>query len=97
MLQLVSDVATLAAATIPNPAPAIPPGAADKVSLLLSWLKGVGIVGGAAGLVICGIMMTVGRRNRSAMAADGAAGIPWVLGGLSLVSFGAGVVGAVVS
>ncbi|NAZ85208.1 hypothetical protein, partial [Kineococcus indalonis] len=73
------------------------PGAADKVSLLLSWLKGVGIVGGAAGLVICGIMMTIGRRNRSAMAADGAAGIPWVLGGVSLVSFGAGVVGAVVA
>ncbi|GAA4968793.1 hypothetical protein [Kineococcus glutinatus] len=82
---------------IPNPAAALPPGAAEEVALLLSWLKGIGIVGGAAGLVICGIMMTVGRRNRSAMAADGAAGIPWVLGGISLVSFGAGVVGAVVS
>ncbi|WP_369055139.1 hypothetical protein [Kineococcus terrestris] len=97
MFEHAHDLVVLAAATIPDPAPAIPPGAAEKVSLLLSWLKGVGIVGGAAGLVICGIMMTIGRRNRSAMAADGAAGIPWVLGGVSLVSFGAGVVGAVVS
>ncbi len=29
--------------------------------------------------------MAVGRRSRSQMAADGAIGIPWVIGGLSVV------------
>jgi hypothetical protein len=49
------------------------------------------------GLVICGVMMAVGRRNRSSISADGAAGIPWVLGGLTVISFSAAIVGAVLS
>jgi hypothetical protein len=63
--------------------------------LLLGWLKWGGLVAGLVGLMICGIMMAVGRRNRHALAADGAAGIPWVLGGLSVIVLAAGVVGAV--
>ena len=37
--------------------------------------------------------MMVGHRNRSTFAADGAAGIPWVLGGLSLAAVSAAIVG----
>ena len=36
--------------------------------------------------------MIAGRRNRSSMAADGASGLAWVIGGLSIVSFGASLV-----
>ena len=45
--------------------------------------------------MIIGIMMVAGRRNRSSMAADGASGIPWVLGGLSIISLAGGIVGVV--
>jgi hypothetical protein len=40
-------------------------------------------------------MMIIGRRNRSATAVDGAAGVPWVLGGLFLAAVAASIVGAV--
>jgi hypothetical protein len=63
--------------------------------MLLGWLKWVGIIAGVVGLGICAIMMILGRRNRSNMAVDGASGIPWVLGGLSLISLASGLVGAV--
>lgn len=83
-------------AAIPNPAPIAPPGLGDAVNTLLGWLKWGGLVAGVAGLIVCAIMMMIGRRNRSAFAADGAAGIPWVLGGLTLVAFSAAIVGAVI-
>lgn len=83
------------AADVPNPAPKAPPGLAEPVDMFLGWLKWIGIVAGVAGITICGIMMMVGRRNRSHLAAEGAAGIPWVLAGLSLVALAAGVVGVV--
>jgi hypothetical protein len=64
---------------------------------LLGWLKWVGLVAGMVGLGMCAIMMILGRRNRSNMAVDGATGIPWVLGGLSLMSLASGLVGAVLT
>lgn len=84
----------LVASVVPNPAPVAPPGVAVPVGMILSWLKWGGIIAGVAGLIFCGIQMSIGRRNRSSTAADGAAGVPWVLGGLSVVSFSAGLVGA---
>jgi hypothetical protein len=87
----------VAAPSVPNPAPAAPPGLDRTANLFLSWLKWGGIVAGVAGMMICGIMMAVGRRNRHALAADGAAGLPWVLGGLSIVVLAAGLVGAVLA
>jgi len=80
---------------VPNPAPAPPPGLAPTAELLLAWLKWGGVIAGLVGLMLCGIMMAVGRRNRHALAADGAAGLPWVFGGLSVIVLAAGVVGAV--
>ncbi|RJK95919.1 hypothetical protein [Vallicoccus soli] len=82
-------------AAVPNPAPQAPPGLGDAADTLLGWMKWGGLVAGVAGLIICAIMMMVGRRNRSSTAADGAAGIPWVLAGLTVIAFSAGLVGAV--
>lgn len=78
---------------VPNPPPVAPPGLARRVSMLLSWWKWVALAGGIFGLIACGAMMAIGRRNRSSLAADGAAGIPWVLAGLTLVALSSGIVG----
>jgi hypothetical protein len=69
---------------IPNPEPKPIPGLEGVASDFISWLRWLLMIGGVAGLLICGIMMAVGRRNRSAYAAEGASGIPWVIGGLAL-------------
>ena len=79
------DLATTAlAAPIPNPTPEAPPGLDVVGETFISWMKWILRLCGLGGLMACGIMMAIGRRNRSAMAADGAAGIPWVLGGLTV-------------
>ena len=78
---------------VPDPPPAPPPGFAGPVSVILGWVKWAGIICGSVGLSVCGLMMILGRRNRSSLAADGAAGIPYVLLGLMIVSAGAAIVG----
>jgi hypothetical protein len=77
----------------PNPSP--PPGLDTLGSTFISWTKWILRICGVVGLMACGIMMVVGRRQRSAFAADGAAGIPWVLGGLTLGAIAAIVVSSV--
>jgi hypothetical protein len=77
---------------VPNPAPVAPPGLASRVNTLLAWWKWGSLVAGVFGLVACGAMMAIGRRNRSNLAADGAAGIPWVLAGLTLIALSSGIV-----
>jgi hypothetical protein len=74
------------------PVPSPPPGLGELGDTFLSWMAWILRICGVAGLMACGVMMAVGRRNRSAMAADGAAGIPWVLGGLTLGAIAALVV-----
>lgn len=83
----------LLAGNVPNPAPAPPPGLSATVSTLLAWWKWGALIAGLFGLIACGVMMAIGRRNRSSLAADGAAGIPWVLAGLTLVALSSGIVG----
>ena len=80
---LAATLADLTTAVAP-PAPVAPPGLEQLGDTFLSWLTWILRICGVGGLMACGVMMAVGRRNRSAMAADGAAGIPWVLGGLTL-------------
>jgi hypothetical protein len=77
---------------VPDPAPQAPPGLAGKVNTILGWGKWGVLICGVAGLLICGGKMAIGHRNRATFAADGATGIPWVLGGLSLVAASAGIV-----
>jgi hypothetical protein len=81
------------AAGVPNPAPSAPPGLAGPVNKLLGWWKWGALVAGVFGLIGCGAMMAIGRRNRSSLAADGASGIPWVLAGLTLIALSSGIVG----
>ena len=70
--------------TVPDPPPAAPPGLDKKVEVLLSWGKWGVMICGLAGLFYCAGQMAIGRKNRSTFAADGASGVPWALGGLSL-------------
>ena len=81
------------AAGVPNPAPQAPPGLAGDVGTLLGWWKWIALTAGVFGLIGCGAMMAIGRRSRSALAADGATGIPWVLAGLTLIVLSSGIVG----
>jgi hypothetical protein len=84
-----------AVASEPRERPVAPPGLAGGHAARLAEVDGV--VAGIVGFGACGIMMILGRRNRSNMAVGGATGIPWVLGGLSLMSLASGLVGAVLS
>ncbi|MEV5828912.1 hypothetical protein AB0L25_25465 [Spirillospora sp. NPDC052242] len=77
---------------VPDPPPAPPPGLDAKIQELLAWGKWGVMICGLAGLFICGGQMAIGRKNRSSFAADGATGVPWVLGGLSLVAAAAPIV-----
>lgn len=86
----------IGATPAPNITPQAPPGAfGSTTSLLLGWLMYIGIIAGVVGLMFCGIQMTIGRRQRHAMAADGAAGVPWVLVGLSVIALATGIVSAI--
>src|SRR5262249_3879042 len=78
-----------------DPTPAPIPGLDTAATMFLGWGKWTLIVGGVLGMMICGGMMILGRRNRSSTAVDGATGIPWVLGGLTLGAIAATVVGTV--
>jgi cytosine/uracil/thiamine/allantoin permease len=81
-------------AQAPNPPPIAPPGLQQSADTFIGWMKWGGLVGGVVGMIICGLMMILGRRNRSATAVDGATGIPWILGGLTVIALSAGLVGA---
>jgi hypothetical protein len=78
---------------VPDPPPEAPPGLEQKMETLLAWGKWGVLISGLAGLLYCAGQMAVGRKNRSTFAADGATGIPWVLGGLSLAATAAPIVG----
>jgi hypothetical protein len=77
----------------PNPAPQAPPGLEKPVTTMVAWGKWGVLVCGVAGLLMCAGKMAIGHRNRATFAADGATGIPWVLGGLSLAAVAAAIVG----
>jgi hypothetical protein len=81
------------AGKLPDPAPVAPPGLSGDMNTLLAWWKWGALVAGIFGLIGCGAMMAIGRRNRSSLAADGATGIPWVLAGLTLIALSSGIVG----
>ncbi|WP_214406337.1 hypothetical protein [Pseudonocardia lacus] len=77
-----------------DPAPTPPPGLEAFASQLLGWMKWGVIVAGIFGVLICALMVIIGRRNRSATAYEGMIGSAWVLGGLALASVAAVLVGA---
>ncbi|MCX4808972.1 hypothetical protein OG594_46830 [Streptomyces sp. NBC_01214] len=77
--------------------PSSPPGMDTIMPQWVGWAKYFAIGAGILGIIACGIMMMVGRRNRSHLAAEGANGLLWVLGGLSVVTLAAGVVPSIVT
>lgn len=81
-------------AQVPDPAPAPPPGLGELAGQLLGWLKWGVLVSGILGILICALMLIIGRRNRSATAYEGLVGSAWVIGGLALASVAAMLVGA---
>jgi hypothetical protein len=80
----------------PNPEPTAPPGLASVASGWIGEVKWIAIVAGILGLMACGIGMMIGRRNRSHLAGESIAGIPWVFAGLSTVVLAAGIVTAII-
>jgi hypothetical protein len=83
--------ASPALAGAPNPAPQAPPGLTRPVTTIIAWGKWGVLMCGVAGLLICAGKMAIGHRNRATFAADGATGVPWVLGGLSLAAVAAAI------
>jgi hypothetical protein len=81
------------AGIVPDPVPQAPPGLTHDTDVVLGWGKYGVLACGVAGLLLCGGKMTIGHRNRSALAAEGAASVPYVLLGLSLASASAVLVG----
>jgi len=77
---------TLAASLVPNPPAQAPDGLKKTVDMVVGWIKWGGLVAGVCGLMFCGIQMAIGRRQRHALSAEGAAGVPWVFAGLSLIA-----------
>lgn len=88
----IQQVAWPALAGAPDPAPQAPPGLTGPVTTIIAWGKWGVLVCGVAGLLICAGKMAIGHRNRASFAADGATGVPWVLGGLSLAAVAAAIV-----
>jgi hypothetical protein len=82
-----------ALAGVPNPAPQAPPGLTKPVATIIAWGKWAVLICGVTGLLICAGKMAIGHRNRATFAADGATGVPWVLGGLSLAAVATAIVG----
>jgi hypothetical protein len=94
VLHLAATALAAGSPAVPDPPPAPPPGFTGPLTTILSWIKYGAIAAGSVGMSVCGLMMILGRRNRSSLAADGAAGIPYVLLGLMVVSAGSAIVGA---
>ncbi|SOD67428.1 hypothetical protein SAMN06297387_13114 [Streptomyces zhaozhouensis] len=96
-MELLASVASAVAdATVAaedwDPAPEAPEGLEGLMPQWIGWAKWLAIGLGIIGLIACGIMMMIGRRNRSHLAAEGASGLLWVVGGISVVSLAGGVV-----
>jgi len=66
-----------------------PPGLGPVMSTILSWTKWIAIFCGIGGIFVIAIMMMIGRRNRSQMAADGMSALPWIVGGFLLIGLSA--------
>ncbi|MFC4945837.1 hypothetical protein [Pseudonocardia sp. GCM10023141] len=77
-----------------DPPPAAPPGLESLANQLLGWLKWGVLVAGVLGILVCAVMIIIGRRNRSATAYEGLVGSAWILAGLALASVAAVIVGA---
>ncbi len=84
-------------ALVDNPEAKPPPGLGPVVNTILGWTKWLAISFGVGGVFVIAIMMMIGRRNRSQMAADGMSALPWIVGGFLLIGVAATVADALVN
>ena len=89
-----SLAAVILAVEPPDPEATVPPGLGEFADQILGWLKWGVLFSGVLGILICAVMIIIGRRNRSATAYEGLVGSAWILGGLALASVAAVIVGA---
>lgn len=78
---------------IPDPQPQVPAAFQNYADLAVGILKYFLIVGGVIGLLLCGIMIALGRRQRSQLSQQGLFDTGYVLLGLAVGSVAASVVG----
>ena len=92
-VEMLSLVLHTLAVAVPNPPAELPPGFDRFSNTIIGWLKGIAIVGGVGGLLICALMVIFGRRNRNQMATEGVMNTLWVAGGVALASSSSLLVG----
>ena len=78
-----------------QPTPQAPPGIDGFATQVLGWIAWATGFCAVGSLMYVGIMMMVGRRNRSQMAADGLAGLPWIIAGLIVASPASAIASAI--
>ena len=93
IIETAHHAATFLAENVPNGPAQAPPGLETFGNEIVGWTKWVGIIACVVGLMVCGVQMALGRRNRSEMAAQGAIGIPWVGAGIVIIGGAAAIVG----
>lgn len=86
---MIAIAAVPTAVAVPNP----PPGLDELAGTVLGWLKWGALAAAVVAMVICAGMIVIGRRQRSGLAQEGMIGSAWVLGGLTLASLAAVLVG----
>ncbi|HEY0573556.1 MAG TPA: hypothetical protein VGD73_05595 [Pseudonocardia sp.] len=92
--QLIGSGAEAVPTQVLNPPPQAPPGIDQLASQIVGWLKWGVLVVGVAGILVCAAVIIIGRRHRGGLAQEGLIGSLWVLGGLTLASLAAVLVGA---
>jgi hypothetical protein len=85
------------AQAVPEPEPAPPPGLESLGQQVVDWSFWIAIIAALVGFALVAIKMAIGQRGRSQMAADGASGIPWVIGALFLISSASALVSALLN
>ena len=96
VMQILADGEWILAEENWDPDAETPDGLEGLMPEWISWAKWLAIGAGIIGLIACGIMMMIGRRNRSHLAAEGASGLLWVVAGLAVVSLAGGTVPLIV-
>ncbi len=85
------------ASGLPETTSASPPGLGPVFEAVLSWTKWIAGAAGLGGIFVIAIMMMIGRRNRSQLAADGMSALPWIVGGFILIGISAALAEALLS
>jgi len=67
------------------------------IANMISWMKWIGLALGVTGFLMVAIMLMIGRRNRSQVAADSLTSLIWITVGLVILGMGAALSEAIIS